>query len=119
MKNILEELTARRFSLQVRSSALIVYPKPDSETAKLIREHKGELMATLKGRQTMAGHGQAEVIRIVVALTDAAEKNPELRPEISKTIDRLAALEETATPDILLKELDAIERNFLCRTLTK
>jgi len=96
----------------------LVYPKPDAETARLIREHRGELMATLKGRQTMAGHGQAEVIRIVVGLADVAEKKPELRQAISAAIDRLAALEETATPDILLKELDAIERNFLCRTLT-
>ena len=118
MKNILEELIARRFSLQVRSSALIVYPKPDSETAKLVREHKGELMATLKGRQTMAGHGQAEVIRIVVGLADVAEKKPELRPEISKTIDRLAEIEETATPDVLLKELEKIEREILCQTIT-
>ncbi len=119
MKNILEELTARRFSLQVSSSALLVYPKPDSETAKLIREHKAELMATLQGRQTMAGHGQAEIIRVVVGLADVAEKNPELRPEISKAIDRLAEIEETATPDILLKELEKIERKFLCRTFTK
>jgi len=118
MKNILEELTTRRFSLQVSFSALIVYPKPDAETAKLIREHRSELMAVLQGRQTMAGHGQAEIIRVVVALVDVAEKNPPMRPEISRAIDRLAALEETATPDILLKELDAIERNFLCRTLT-
>jgi hypothetical protein len=119
MKNILEELTARELSLQVSLSGLLVYPKPDSETAKLIREHRGELMAMLQGRQVAAGYAEAEVVRVVVALADVAEKNPPMRPEISKAIDRLAEIEETATPGVLLKELEEIERKILCRTLAR